>query len=98
MSEPRAHRPALTPKQAADELRREVRSGRLAADAVDAVLAAAGQRRSRRPSAPAGRTPPALAVLPLLAPRAPPPKASPRVGITAQAAETNLRRLCPRSG
>lgn len=45
MTEPRAYRPARTPKEAAGELRHEVRSGRLAADAVDAVLAAAGQRR-----------------------------------------------------
>jgi HD-GYP domain-containing protein (c-di-GMP phosphodiesterase class II) len=53
MSEPRPHRPALSPQQAAGELRREVRSGRLAADAVDAVLTAAGQPRAkRRPARP----------------------------------------------
>lgn len=40
MTEPRPHRPALSAKQAANELRKEVRSGRLAANAVDAVLAA----------------------------------------------------------
>src|SRR5579859_3514291 len=63
MSEPRAHRPALSPRLAADELRREVRSGRLAADAVDAVLAAAGQRAKR----PAGLTPREIEVLILIA-------------------------------
>src|SRR6266851_2276484 len=43
ITEPRPHRPALSLKAAASELRKEVRSGRLAADAVDAVLAAAGR-------------------------------------------------------
>ena len=57
MSEPRSHRPALSLKQASDELRSVVRSGRLAADAVDVVLAAAGQHRARRRAGPSGLTP-----------------------------------------
>jgi HD-GYP domain-containing protein (c-di-GMP phosphodiesterase class II) len=63
MSEPRPHRPALSLKQAAGELRREVRSGRLAADAVDAVLTAAGQPRAKRRAGPAGLTPREVEVL-----------------------------------
>ena len=47
MSQPRPRRPALSPKQASDELRHEVRSGRLAADAVDAVLVSAGRNAGR---------------------------------------------------
>jgi DNA-binding NarL/FixJ family response regulator len=42
MREVRPYRPALFPEQAAAELKREVRTGRLDADAVNAVLAAAG--------------------------------------------------------
>lgn len=50
MSEPRPHRPARRPEEAAGELRREVLAGRLDGEAVNGVLAAAGHqmRRSRR--------------------------------------------------
>ena len=44
MTEPRSHRPALTPEAAAEEARREVRAGRLDGEAVSAVLAVAGHR------------------------------------------------------
>jgi HD-GYP domain-containing protein (c-di-GMP phosphodiesterase class II) len=44
MSEPRPHRPALPPHKAAEELRREAHAGRLDAEAVSAVLSAAGHR------------------------------------------------------
>ena len=59
MTEPRPHRPALSPERAAEELRREVRAGRLDGDAVHAVLAEAGQRvpraRRERPAGLSGR-------------------------------------------
>jgi HD-GYP domain-containing protein (c-di-GMP phosphodiesterase class II) len=42
MTEARPHRPARTPEQAADELRREAKGGRLDSEAVNHVLAAAG--------------------------------------------------------
>ena len=58
MTEPRPHRPALTAKQAAAELRAEVRAGRLDGDAVDAVLAAAGQARGKRRTRPGRAHPP----------------------------------------
>jgi hypothetical protein len=45
MREPRAHRPALSPQAAADELSQEAQAGRLPHEAVRAVLAAAGQPR-----------------------------------------------------
>lgn len=51
MTEPRAHRPARSPSQAAEELEAEARTGGLDADAVSAVLTAAGERRSRRAQA-----------------------------------------------
>ncbi len=44
MTQERAHRPALCPAEAAAELATDVEAGRLDADAVQAVLIAAGQR------------------------------------------------------
>jgi HD-GYP domain-containing protein (c-di-GMP phosphodiesterase class II) len=67
MSEIRAHRPARSPEDAARQLREEVRRGRLDADAVDAVLGAAGHRIARRREGPAGLTPREVEVLVLLA-------------------------------
>ena len=48
MTQERPHRAALSAEQSADELKREVRAGRLDGDAVAAVLEAAGRRRARR--------------------------------------------------
>ncbi|MEY9877623.1 HD-GYP domain-containing protein (c-di-GMP phosphodiesterase class II) [Streptacidiphilus sp. MAP12-33] len=67
MIEPRPHREALTAPQAAAELRAEVRAGRLDAEAVAAVLAAAGHRVARRTAGPAGLTSREIDVLRLLA-------------------------------
>jgi HD-GYP domain-containing protein (c-di-GMP phosphodiesterase class II) len=67
MREPRPHRRALLPSEAEAELRREVTSGRLDGDAVDAVLGAAGHRVRRRREWPAGLTPREIEVLRLLA-------------------------------
>ena len=67
LREPRPHREALPAKEAADELRAEVRAGRLDGDAVDAVLRAAGHKTTRRPEQPAGLTPREIEVLGLLA-------------------------------
>ena len=67
MSEPRPHRPALTPDDAARQLREDVTRGRLDIDAVDAVLGAAGHRVPRRREGPAGLTRREVEVLVLLA-------------------------------
>ena len=67
MREPRPHRPALSAQDAAGELRSEVRAGRLDAEAVEAVLAAAGHRVGRRREGPAGLTAREIAVLRLVA-------------------------------
>ncbi len=67
MREPRPHRPARSPDDAARELRGEVRAGRLDGDAVEAVLQAAGHRIRRRPERPAGLTAREVEVLQLLA-------------------------------
>ena len=64
MCEARPYRPALDAPEAAAELMREVREGRLDRDAVDAVLAAAGHRVRQRPrELPAGLTERELDVL-----------------------------------
>ena len=53
MREPRPYRPARSADEAAAELRGDVKAGRLDADAVEAVLGAAGHRVSRRREGPA---------------------------------------------
>ncbi len=98
MIEPRPHRPALAPKQAADQLRNEVRSGRLAADAADAVLAAVGQRRTKRRSGPAGLTPRELEVLVLIARGASTRQAARALDITPKTAETHIERIYTKTG
>jgi DNA-binding NarL/FixJ family response regulator len=68
MLEPRPHRPERTPEAAAEELRREVRAGRLDGDAMTGVLAAAGHRvRSTRRAMVAGLSEREVEVLRLLA-------------------------------
>jgi HD-GYP domain-containing protein (c-di-GMP phosphodiesterase class II) len=68
MTEPRPHRPPLPAAAAESELRREVRDGRLDADAVHAVLAEAGHRVSPvRRERPAGLSRREVEVLRLLA-------------------------------
>jgi HD-GYP domain-containing protein (c-di-GMP phosphodiesterase class II) len=67
MSEPRAHRDALSPGSTVAELRAEVKAGRLDGDAVTAVLKAAGHRAPARRDWPAGLTSREVEVLSLLA-------------------------------
>jgi HD-GYP domain-containing protein (c-di-GMP phosphodiesterase class II) len=67
MREDRPYRPALTAADASNELRAAVRAGQLDAAAVDAVLTAAGHRRTARKAAPAGLTARELEVLALVA-------------------------------
>jgi DNA-binding NarL/FixJ family response regulator len=66
-TEPRPHRAQLAAEEAAAALRTQVRQGRLDADAVQAVLEAAGHRTRRRRELPAGLTPREVEVLQLLA-------------------------------
>ena len=67
MREPRPHRPERSADEAAVELRADVKAGRLDADAVEAILGAAGHRVSRRRDGPAGLTAREVEVLRLLA-------------------------------
>ncbi|HLJ08462.1 MAG TPA: LuxR C-terminal-related transcriptional regulator, partial [Acidimicrobiia bacterium] len=63
----RPHRPAVTRRAAAEELRAMAAAGRLDGEAVERVLAAAGHRRLARPQAAAGLTAREAEVLRLLA-------------------------------
>ena len=67
MREPRPYRPPRSAEEAASELRNDVKAGRLDAEAVEAVLGAAGHRVPRRRGGPAGLTPREIEVLRLLA-------------------------------
>jgi HD-GYP domain-containing protein (c-di-GMP phosphodiesterase class II) len=98
MTEPRAHRPAMTANQATAELRGDVRAGRLDADAVEAVLAAAGQSRGKRRSGPAGLTPREVEVLILIARGASNRQAAQALGITARTAGTHIERIYIKTG
>lgn len=98
MTEPRPHRPAMTAKQAAAELRVDVRSGRLDADAVAAVLAAAGQHPGKRRTGPAGLTPREIEVLGLIARGASTRQVAQRLAITPKTAETHIERVYAKTG
>jgi HD-GYP domain-containing protein (c-di-GMP phosphodiesterase class II) len=67
MREPRPYRPALPAGEAAAQLSEGVRAGRLGAEAVEAVLSAAGHRVLRRRAGPGGLTPREVEVLRLVA-------------------------------
>ncbi|HEX9122824.1 MAG TPA: HD domain-containing phosphohydrolase [Actinomycetota bacterium] len=98
MSEPRPHRPALSSKAATDALWADVRAGRLAADAVDAVLVAAGQRRAKRRTGPAGLTPREVEVLVLIARGASNKQVARALGITTKTAGTHIERIYTKIG
>jgi HD-GYP domain-containing protein (c-di-GMP phosphodiesterase class II) len=66
-TEPRPHRPACPPAEAAAQLLALAQAGQLDGDAVAAVLAAAGHRATRRVVRPAGLTSREVDVLRLLA-------------------------------
>lgn len=65
--EPRPHRPACSPEEAAAYVRSEARAGRLDAAAAEAVLRSAGHRVRRGSDRPAGLTLREVEVLTLLA-------------------------------
>ena len=98
MSEPRPHRQAMSAKAAVDVLHADVRAGRLASDAVEAVLAAAGQRRAKRRSGPAGLTAREVEVLILVARGASNKQVARALGITTKTAGTHIERIYAKIG
>jgi HD-GYP domain-containing protein (c-di-GMP phosphodiesterase class II) len=98
MTEPRPYRPAMMPKQAKDALHADVRAGRLAVDAVDAVLVAAGQSHGKRHAGPAGLTPREIEVLQLIARGASTRRVAQGLDITSKTAETHIERIYAKTG
>ena len=98
MVEPRAHRPAMTGKEAAAALRTEVRAGRFDAAAVDAVLAAAGQPQGKRRVGPSGLTPREIEVLILIARGASTRQVAQELAIAPKTAETHIERIYAKTG
>lgn len=98
MTEPRPYRPAMTVKQGTAELRRDVRGGHLDSDAVDAVLAAAGNNPGRRRSGPAGLTPREVEVLTLIARGGSTRQVALRLAIRPKTAETHIERIYAKTG
>jgi HD-GYP domain-containing protein (c-di-GMP phosphodiesterase class II) len=97
MREPRAHRSALSPAAAVDELGKDAEAGRLSAEAVDAVLAAAGQPRLpvRRP---AGLSERECEVLGLIARGMTTKQVARRLGISPKTCDHHIQSLYGKIG
>jgi HD-GYP domain-containing protein (c-di-GMP phosphodiesterase class II) len=98
MREPRPHRPARSPDDAARELRAEVKAGRLDADSVEAVLAAAGHRVARRRELPSGLTGREVDVLRLLARGMSSKDIAARLGVTPKTARNHIEHIYTKTG
>ena len=95
--EPRPHRPALTPEEAADRSRRGASTGLLDADAVSAVLRAAGQAVPRI-SRPAGLTDREAQVLAMVARGLLTKQVATRLGISPKTADRHLQNAYAKAG
>src|SRR5690349_3054190 len=99
MREPRAHRPARSPRAAAAELSAEAQAGRLPPDAVRAVLAAAGQQRSPVPRPrPAGLSERECEVLGLIARGMATKQVARQLGISPKTCDHHIQRLYRKTG
>jgi HD-GYP domain-containing protein (c-di-GMP phosphodiesterase class II) len=99
MCEARPYRPALDPTTAEAELLREAREGRLDAEAVDVVLAAAGRRVSKRPrELPAGLTERELEVLLVLVHGRSNQEIADDLGISAKTVGHHVQRVYQKAG
>lgn len=98
MLEPRAHRAALSTKQAVDLVRDAIRSGALDGDAAEAVLAAAGNGGRRRVTGPAGLTPREVEVLVLISRGARTGDVAERLRISRKTAGTHIERIYTKTG
>ena len=100
MTQERPHRGALSADQAAEELEREVRAGRLDADATGAVLDAAGRRRTRRRDKlrPAGLSEREVEVARLVAAGYSNPEIAKRLVISRRTAEHHVQHIYAKVG
>jgi HD-GYP domain-containing protein (c-di-GMP phosphodiesterase class II) len=99
MLEPRPHRPARTPSDAAAELRRDVHAGRLDGDAVAAVLDVAGHRVASEPrELVAGLTGRELEVLRLIARGSATKDVAARLAISPKTADNHIQAVYAKIG
>jgi HD-GYP domain-containing protein (c-di-GMP phosphodiesterase class II) len=98
MCEPRAHRPALAADQAADELRKEARAGRLDADAVAAVLESSGHKPQVRAERPGGVSDREVEVLRLVARGLTNKEIGAALGISTKTAGHHLQHIFEKIG
>lgn len=98
MLEPRPHRPARTPGDAASELRIEARAGRLDAEAVEAVLGIAGHPPARRIGGPGGLTRREIDVLRLIARGCSNKEVAARLVISPKTAGTHIEHIYAKLG
>ena len=97
MTEPRPHRAALAPEQAAETLGREAGAGRLGPDAVAAVLEVAGQPVPRI-ERPAGLTEREAEVVGLLARGLQTKQVARRLGISVKTADHHVQNAYAKIG
>jgi HD-GYP domain-containing protein (c-di-GMP phosphodiesterase class II)/DNA-binding CsgD family transcriptional regulator len=99
MTQPRAHRAAHTPGEAADELLREVSAGRFGPDVAAAVVAEAGQPRAApRGGRPAGLSEREVEVLGLVAKGCSNPQIGKALGISRRTAEHHVQHVYTKIG
>jgi HD-GYP domain-containing protein (c-di-GMP phosphodiesterase class II) len=97
MCQPRAHREALAPEDAAAELGREASEGRLDPDAVTAVIEAAGERAPKL-ERPAGLTEREALVVALLARGLMTKQVARKLEISAKTADTHIQNAYRKIG
>jgi HD-GYP domain-containing protein (c-di-GMP phosphodiesterase class II) len=97
MREPRSHRPARPPALAAAELSQEAEQGRLAPDAVNAVLAAAGQP-ARPVARPRGLSERECEVLTLLARGMATKQIARQLGISPKTCDHHIQSVYTKAG
>jgi len=97
MTEPRPHRPSVTPAQAATQLSRQAEAGLLDPTCVGAVIAAAGQPTPRLPR-PAGLTAREAEVIALLARGFQTKQIARVLGITPKTADHHIQHLYAKIG
>jgi HD-GYP domain-containing protein (c-di-GMP phosphodiesterase class II) len=98
LQEARPHRAAMTPDVAATHLRDEVRDGRLAGEAVEAVLGAEGHKPQKRAAAPGELTPREVEVLRLIARGLTSAQTASELGIQPKTVNTHIEHIYAKIG
>jgi HD-GYP domain-containing protein (c-di-GMP phosphodiesterase class II) len=99
MTSRRPHRDAMTPDKAAAELRRDAKAGRLADEAVEAVLAEAGHEARRAAAArPAGLTDREVEVLGLIATGLSMREAGRALGVSPKTVDHHIQHIYAKIG